>query len=161
MFPEGICAGSLRDILLGGLRDKQRVCGHVPIPEGLGAVGGARGARRSGLLASSSLYPTPAPLLRSAAVRTAPGAGFGVLGAGVRGRCPQVSLLLSGRKGLSIKPPSFRRPPRKGRAEFRVQGNRCSQTYHSPPNQRASGPWPGGERPHAHEPAFLRGGRHP
>lgn len=113
---------------------------RAPITEGLGGVRWAGGARRSGLSAPSppeSHASTAAPENRS---KDCPRGGLWFLGAGARGGCPPVSLLLSGRKGRSSKPPSFRRPPRKGRTEFRVQEDLGSQTYRSPPNQSASRP---------------------
>lgn len=116
---------------------------RAPTTEGLGGVRRARGAGRRQAQWPFSAFPpephasTAAPENRS---KDRARGGLWFLGAGIRGGCPPLSLLLSGRKGLSSKPPSFRRPPRKGGTEFRVQEDRGSQTYRSPPTQSASRP---------------------
>lgn len=146
MFSEGICAGSLRDILPGSNAQTAAGRGSVGTCAHHGGIrrrqkGGGGGGRQA-QWPFSAFPPEPhastaAPENRS---KDRARGGLRFFGAGIRGRCPPLSLLLSGRKGLSSKPPSFRRPPRKGGTQFRVQEDRGSQTYRSPPTQSASRP---------------------
>lgn len=82
MFSEEICAGSLGDRLLGGLMPKG--CSAGTGRRSVGTCAHHGGIKSHRMVWAFSRLPLCSPLQPAdleAAARTAPGAGFGVLGA--------------------------------------------------------------------------------
>lgn len=99
----------------------RKVCGHAPEHWGIRLSDG-----RGGLFAPSSLHPPPQHSCFGGQ-QSPRWPTLGLLGVCERGRCPRVSWLLGGRKGLRTKPLNFISASSKG--EFRAP--RSGEALHS------------------------------